>query len=462
MTQHGDTNQHTKNSLVPPERAPLVADGPDAAGRTALMRAVVKNSTNDVRHLLALPGVDLEARDFAGRTALLLAVANQAYDIAEFLIRAGADVNACDDRNQTPLFFAAWGGNASFFEFLVNSGADMHKKDKRDWTVLDAAAENDSTEIIEFLLRNTEFTHHEKVVALMRAAKKGFVDSTDVMIRLCGCVEVSSVVALISACMTDQTNIVHVCMDYDCDLDVKTYIGMTPLMIACYFHSYNVAFLLVSYGANVNAADMDGITALMYAASKSDRELMEFLLDQGADGNARDSNGKSFEDYAQEYDDREFFSMLVDRGFKVPGSQERPDEIPKEPQPFCERFSWYLHKYFERNPKDKNADIYRRAGLSKQRFSKILSERKSDFRPRKQTVLALAIGLKLTVREGEDLLRSSGFSFSSSDKTDLMAKCLLAEENYNIFEWNERIYAKTGRIFFEALCAKNDKGEVDE
>ena len=90
MTQHGDTNQHTKNSLVPLERAPLVADGPDAVGRTALMRAVVKNSTNDVRHLLALPGVDLEARDFAGRTALLLAVANQAYDIAEFLIRATA------------------------------------------------------------------------------------------------------------------------------------------------------------------------------------------------------------------------------------------------------------------------------------------------------------------------------------------------------------------------------------
>jgi len=434
----------------------------DTLGRTALLAAALKNSCGAARLLLSVPGVDLEARDFAGRTALLLAVANQAFDAARLLVEAGADVNAGDDRNQTPLFVAAWGCSVSFFEFLVSSGADMHKKDKLNWSALDAAAESDSSEIVEYLLKHTGFTFDEKVNALTRAAQKGFVDSTDVMIRLCGDVYVFSVVALTAACMFDRTDIVHLCMDYNRDVDVRTYTGMTPLMIACYHHSYGAACLLVSYGADVNAADSDGITALMYAASKSDRNLMEFLLNKGADRNVRDLEGKGFEDYASEYDDREFYTMLVDRGFRVPGRQERPDEIPREKQPFCDRFAWYLQKYFERNPNDKNTDIYRRAGLSRQRFSRILSERKPDFRPRKQTVLALVIGLKLTVKEGEDLLRSSGFSFSSRDKTDMMAMQLLANENYNIFDWNEKIFAKTGRIFFEALCAKNDKGEADE
>ena len=462
MVLQFDAEKKTDKNLVLVEHAPIVADGKDATGRTALARAAVKDCVEDVRHLLSLPGVDLEARDFAGRTPLLQAVANQAYDAARLLVEAGADVNACDDRNQTPLFVAAWGCNVSFFEFLVNSGADMHKKDKQNWSALDAAAENDSSEIIEYLLKHTEFPLDEKVIALKRAAQKGFVDSTDVMIRLCGDVYVFSVVALVSACMSDKADIVHLCMDYNRDVDVKTFTGMTPLMIACYHHSYNAAYLLVSYGANVNAADIDGITALMYAASKSDRELMEFLLNNGADRNAKDSEGRGFEDYAEKLDDREFFAMLVDRGFKVPGRQQRPDEIPKEQQPFCDRFAWYMQKYFERNPNDKNTDIYKRAGLDKRRFSKILSCKKPDYRPRKETVLALAIGLKLTVREGEDLLRSSGFSFSSKDKTDMMAKRLLAEENYNIFDWNDMIYAKTGRVFFETLCATNDKGEVDE
>ncbi|MCR5621461.1 MAG: ankyrin repeat domain-containing protein [Treponema sp.] len=437
----------------------------DAAGRTALMRAAVNNNTEDVRKLLSTSGVDLESRDFAGRTSLMLAINSKSYDIARLLLESGADVNASDDRERTALFAVAERGNASFFKLLISSGADMQKKDKQGFTVLEVAANSNSSEVIEYLLKNGSFSNQEKTSAIWYAARHGFVDSIDVMIRLSGNPKFVSSLALVAACIKDKFNIVHLCMDYDCNVDEKAFFDMTALMVACCCNANKSTRLLISYKANVNATDEDGLTALMYAAKNHNRELIEILLNNGADGNIKDSFGNTYEDYYKaEVDGMSFRQMLVERAAakENSGKVERPDEIPSNQQPFCERFAWYLQKYFERNPKDKNPIIYKRAGLSKKCFSKILSNHKSDYRPRKQTVLALAVGLKLTLNESEDLLRSSGFSFSSTDKTDLLAKQLLAEENYDIFDWNEKIYEKTGKVFFKALCTEDEERKENE
>ncbi|MCR5622191.1 MAG: hypothetical protein K6G18_10085 [Treponema sp.] len=91
-------------------------------------------------------------------------------------------------------------------------------------------------------------------------------------------------------------------------------------------------------------------------------------------------------------------------------AQVRADEIPEERQPFRDRFGWYLQKYMERNPKGKHSDIYKAAGLSKQRFSKIINNTNADFRPKKSTVILLAQGLGLTRKESEDLLHCAGYT----------------------------------------------------
>lgn len=90
--------------------------------------------------------------------------------------------------------------------------------------------------------------------------------------------------------------------------------------------------------------------------------------------------------------------------------QGRADEIPVLHQPFRDRFEWYLRRYMERNPKGKHSDIYKAAGLTKQRFSKILNNRNEDFRPRKNTVILLALGLDLTRNECADLLQCAGYT----------------------------------------------------
>ena len=95
---------------------------------------------------------------------------------------------------------------------------------------------------------------------------------------------------------------------------------------------------------------------------------------------------------------------------KTGTGQGRADEIPALHQPFRDRFEWYLRKYMERNPGGKHSDIYKAAGLTKQRFSKILNNRNADFRPRKNTVVLLALGLDLTRNECADLLQCAGYT----------------------------------------------------
>lgn len=246
-------------------------------------------------------------------------------------------------------------------------------------------------------------------------------------------------------------------MNFPCDINGRIYFSMTPLMIASFCNSINVAKLLIKHRADVNLADDDGFTALMYAAMKNSSEIILFLLQNGADKKARNKEKKGFEDYTKDFDERSFSQMITERMQKklLALEQERADEIPEGHQSFGDRFEWYRQKYFERYPKNKNSDIYHGAGITKQTFSKIISNKTPGFRPKKDTVIALALGLKLTTNECEDLLQCAGYTFQTTDRKDMEAKKLFSEENYNLFDWNNKMYANTGKIFFKALVEED-------
>lgn len=88
--------------------------------------------------------------------------------------------------------------------------------------------------------------------------------------------------------------------------------------------------------------------------------------------------------------------------------------------------------------RDKQIDeveMYKKANISRQLFSKIKSEK--DYHPTKNTVFALSIGMELTIDETSDLLEKAGYAFSSASKSDLIIQYFLYHKNYNIFALNE-------------------------
>ena len=96
-------------------------------------------------------------------------------------------------------------------------------------------------------------------------------------------------------------------------------------------------------------------------------------------------------------------------------------------------FSKHLIKLLNEKNID-NATAYKRSNITKGAFSKIMC---GDTKiPKRSTVLALCIGLRLKIWEAEELLASAGMAFNPYDKGELLVIKCITEENYDIISIN--------------------------
>ncbi len=88
-----------------------------------------------VNPLMAAAGLGTKEEDTSGR----LKTEAQAIEAIELCLKSGIDVNATDSRGQTAVFGAAVQGYDKVVQFLAGHGAKLDVKDKRGKTPLDAA-----------------------------------------------------------------------------------------------------------------------------------------------------------------------------------------------------------------------------------------------------------------------------------------------------------------------------------
>lgn len=89
-------------------------------------------------------------------------------------------------------------------------------------------------------------------------------------------------------------------------------------------------------------------------------------------------------------------------------------------------------------------ECYNRALMDRRLFSRICSG--DSYHPRKNTALALAVALELSLEETNELLKTAGYSLSKSILTDVIVEYFIRNGYYDIFAINEALYAHDAEL----------------
>lgn len=100
-------------------------------------------------------------------------------------------------------------------------------------------------------------------------------------------------------------------------------------------------------------------------------------------------------------------------------------------------FTETLLKLIDKTGK-KDSEIYKKANISKQHFSKIRNN--PNYKPTKPTAIALALALELSLEDTKDLIGRAGYALTNSSKFDLIIRYFIEQGNYNVVEINIALY----------------------
>ena len=236
---------------------------PAVAGAGAadpLIEAVKRADTDGVRSLLA-QGVDVNARQGDGATALHWAAHRNDLETASVLLGAGANANAANALGATPLWLASLSSSGAMVERLLEAGADPNVALASGETPLMSAARAGNAAAVGLLLAHaadvnaTEGSRGQ--TALMWAAAQQHADLARLLVEHGADVHARSSVWHQLENTAGNTNASG---DFE-----MAHGGSTPLLFAARQGDIDTARMLLAGGADVNDTAASGTSALVMA-----------------------------------------------------------------------------------------------------------------------------------------------------------------------------------------------------
>lgn len=249
----------------------LLRHGADArtsrCGNTAAMLAAAGNHAHCLDAILK-SGAPIDAQDWRGYTALMLACAEGAVRCVRILLdRCASTTVASKAFGEVPLMFcpSAHSGGGACARALLQAGADVDARNSTGYTALILAAIEGKPDCVRALLQ-----HNANVDA---TSNSGFT-----ALGLCPPTHRGFMCA-------------RLLVAHGANVDVRDHEGCTQLWNACAFGNEAFVQLLLDAGADVNFACADHSTPLLVACAGLRTECVQKLLVAGALVNASNAGG---------------------------------------------------------------------------------------------------------------------------------------------------------------------------
>jgi ankyrin repeat protein len=231
------------------------------------LAAAVRTGDEAAVRALLEQGVDVNAAEPDGTTALIWAVRHDRGEIVTVLLAAGADVRAANRYGVAPLAVAAANGSAALVRALLDAGADPDAANPEGETPLMLAARSGDLPSVQALLARGAAVD----------AKEGWRGQD----------------ALMWASAEGHAGIVRALVDAGAHVGARSKAGFTPLLFAVREGHVDAVRALLDVKADANDMTRDGTSALMLATINGRFETASLLLDYGANPNARDVRGSA-------------------------------------------------------------------------------------------------------------------------------------------------------------------------
>ena len=177
---------------------------------------------------------------------------------AGMLLAAGVDPNACNNHGSTALLAAALYGNVKAAELLLNAGADPNKRNQEGMTPLHAAALEG---------------HISVLTALFAAGANPNVQNNDGWTPLH--------IGVVHASSEGNTSVITALLEMGAETELQNHRGRTPLYAASDLGVTEAVALLLRVGANPGVKDILGNNPVDIANKRGHTDVVATLRADG-------------------------------------------------------------------------------------------------------------------------------------------------------------------------------------
>lgn len=295
----------------------------NSSGESALFSAVKGNSPSII-NILSENGIAADSksslsRDNLGNTTLHCAVRWDAFNAAKKLISIGVDVDAMNTSGKTALSDACRSGKKEMAVLLLSSGANINASDAAGRTVLVESIQATKADMVEFLLENganpllqdvsgrnayheAALTKNISVINLVRKyggnplARDAFGESPFSIVLNSDDQIIKAVLGTNTSIVdSDGNNPIHIAVERKVPtkklsslikmgypVNLRNGKGVTPLNEAVSIGEKNIVLVLLENGADPFVATSSGDCALSNAFKKGNIEILDGIVKYNA------------------------------------------------------------------------------------------------------------------------------------------------------------------------------------